>query len=596
MILPDGITHNYYRFALDIWRNQASIDGPDPYSEGIRVFASTDDVLDSLDRELAFIPRHIHGNSTTIPHEERDGYYRYSLPIGEWGNDPCYIILRGENKQCTSIYMDNFEVSVIPNTFTNAQGNHKWSTAANWEPAALGIPDITDNVEIKAPVTIPYNYVAKAKDITLKGEGSIVMESGAQLWHSNEMVRATVQKTVSQFTDLNSNKGYVFLGSPIVEDINPTGVGNMFPENTIVDLYRFNQSADLEWENWKAEETDNYHFNLQHGEGYLYAHNYLGGDNTLGFTGYIKPSATPVSIDLVYEPGHALTGWNLIGNPFVCNAYVDRAYYKMNSDGSGVVAVENYQDNPIAPCTGIMVNADAAGAVTFSKVAPELSNHNGNLEIALSQVVGPVETPVNRGNGPSTSSGTLTIDNAIVSFNEGVHLEKFYFGNGAKLYLPQGGKDYAIAFSEGKGVMPLNFKATESGTYTVTVSPEGVEMSYLHLIDNMTGADVDLLVNPSYTFDARTTDYASRFKLVFASNNDDGSSTGSETFAFFSNGNWIIANEGDATLQVIDMMGRILSSETICGNATINLNQTPGVYMFRLVSGDSVKVQKVVVR
>ena len=587
MTLPEGITHNYYRFALDVWRNQ--IDGPDPYGEGIRVFASTDDVLDEGDRELAFIPRHIHGYSATIPNEERNGYYRYSLPIGEWGNDPCYIILRGENKQCASIYMDNFEVSVIPNTFTNAYGNNKWNTAANWEPAALGIPDVTDNVEIEAEAIIPYDYVAKADRITLKGGGSIVMESGAQLWHSNEMVRATVQKKVNQFQDESIGDGFVFFGSPIVEDIDPAGVENMFPVSTIVDLYRFNPSAQLEWENWQAEGTDHYHFNLQHGRGYLYAHNFVGGENILGFNGYIKPSATPVSIDLV-------GGWNLIGNPFVCNAYVDRAYYKMNLDGSGVEAVENYQANPIAPCTGIMVEADAAGTVTFSKDAPEVSNNNGSLQIALAQ---------------ANTRSNDRIDNAIVSFNEGNELEKFYFGTqNANIYIPQDGKDYAIA-DVGRDAarhvsteIPINFKATENGEYTITVNPEGVEMDYLHLIDNMTGADIDLLhpetliagedpqsAAPSYTFRAKTTDYASRFKLVFASHNADASTTGSETFAFYSNGSWFIANEGRATLQVIDVMGRILSSETISGSISKTIDAAPGVYILKLND----KVQKIVI-
>ena len=70
-------------------------------------------------------------------------------------------------------------------------------------------------------------------------------------------------------------------------------------------------------------------------------------------------------------------------------------------------------------------------------------------------------------------------------------------------------------------------------------------MAYLHLIDNMTGADVDLLSpegviagedpqspTPSYTFTAKTTDYESRFKLVFSTNDADDTSapsTGSET-------------------------------------------------------------------
>ena len=107
----------------------------------------------------------------------------------------------------------------------------------------------------------------------------------------------------------------------------------------------------------------------------------------------------------------------------------------------------------------------------------------------------------------------------------------------------------------------------------------------------MTGADVDLLETPGYTFEATTSDYASRFKLVFAT----GSST-EDSFAFYSNGNFIISNEGEATLQVVDVTGRIMMSETVNGSASVNVNAAPGVYMLRLINGDNVKVQKVVVR
>ena len=81
---------------------------------------------------------------------------------------------------------------------------------------------------------------------------------------------------------------------------------------------------------------------------------------------------------------------------------------------------------------------------------------------------------------------------------------------------------------------------------------------------------------------------------MFASNVDtDGDS---DSFAFFSNGNWIIANEGSATLQVIDITGRILSSEQIEGSVQTNIHQPAGLYLIRLINGDDVRVQKVVVR
>ncbi len=120
----------------------------------------------------------------------------------------------------------------------------------------------------------------------------------------------------------------------------------------------------------------------------------------------------------------------------------------------------------------------------------------------------------------------------------------------------------------------LTATAEHNGSYTISVEAENIDMQYLHLIDNMTGADIDLLVQPSYSFEARTTDYESRFKLVYATGFAD------ETFAFYSNGKWVINNDGDATLQVVDVMGRILSSEIISG----------------CVNGGNVKTQKVVVR
>ena len=46
----------------------------------------------------------------------------------------------------------------------------------------------------------------------------------------------------------------------------------------------------------------------------------------------------------------------------------------------------------------------------------------------------------------------------------------------------------------------------------------------------------------------------------------------------------------------MDVTGRMISSKNINGNANININAAQGVYMLRLVNGENVKVQKVVVR
>ena len=117
------------------------------------------------------------------------------------------------------------------------------------------------------------------------------------------------------------------------------------------------------------------------------------------------------------------------------------------------------------------------------------------------------------------------------------------------------------------------------------------------MIDNLTGNDVDLLATPSYTFEAKITDYASRFKLVFTA--DGNANDDEEAFAFFSDGNIIImADACDASLQVVDMQGRIIRTVGLsqCGSRTSTAGMTPGVYMLRLLNGEKVRTQKIVIQ
>jgi hypothetical protein len=402
--------------------------------------------------------------------------------------------------------------------------------------------------------------------------------------------------------------GWVFIASPVKGSIAPTNVHNLVatPAEDF-DLYYFDQTREKEWVNYKDNESHTNvdpGFNLVSGKGYLYATKYT---KKLAFGGTFITSNEPVAVPLPYEttnPNQNMWGWNLVGNPFTVEATMTdglgqpKSYYVIS--GQTVVPYEGTATT-IEPFTGVMVKAEGTGeSVYFTKVSSNAAPqpNNGSLHIALSQVVEPVETPARDGNGlkvgPSTGSGTLALDNAIVSFNEGSQLGKFYFGEqNANLYLPQGAEEYAIVSVGNAGEMPVNFKAKENGTYTIAVNPKGVEMIYLHLIDNLTGADVDLLQTPEYTFTAKTTDYASRFKLMFSINQEDGPSTGSGTFAFISNGNLIVNGEG--MLQIMDVTGRMIRCTDVARNVSTS-GMVPGVYVLRLINGDNVKTQKIVVR
>ena len=388
-------------------------------------------------------------------------------------------------------------------------------------------------------------------------------------------------KDITAYTE-NSKDRYYLIASPIGE-VNPENVTNMLANN--YDLYYFDQSATdgLEWINYRSNANAGGGFNLQPGKGYLYANN---ENVTLSFTGV--PYNGNGQFDLTYDENASLKGWNLIGNPYPTIALLDNmSYYRLNPDGNALNATT--ENTPVAAMEGVFVQVTEANQKANFVV---VTNNGEPSKVA--------KLNINVTQGRATGSAT-TLDNAIVRFDNGSTLGKFQLNpNHTKVYIPQGGKDYAIVRSATQGEMPVNFKAEKNGSYTLNVSAENMGMHYLHLIDNMTGADVDLLADPSYSFEAKTTDYASRFRLVFDAN-ENGASTSSAAFAYYNGNNWVISNPStssgsEATLQVIDVMGRILRSETLKGNAEINLNQPAGIYMLRLVNGENVKTQKIVVR
>ncbi len=373
----------------------------------------------------------------------------------------------------------------------------------------------------------------------------------------------TYNLTINGYNDDDVKDGYNLIASPVY--VNPANVEGM--TEGIFDLYYFDQSQELEWQNYEFST-----FNLVPGKGYLYAKK---GNETYNFTLTGTPYTGDGVIELNYTEDAEWAGWNLVGNPFGNSAQINVDYYEMNTDGSELIANEDFI---VDAMQGVFVIAEnSESTVSFIENA-QLVDLDAKMVLNVMK---------NRGN---------VIDRAVVRFGEGRQLPKFQLDpNSTKLYIPQGGQDFAVVRSANEGEMPVNFKAETRGTYTLNVEAN-MEMTYLHLIDNLTGADIDLLANPSYSFEANTNDYTSRFKLIFRASMGIEENNATETFAYFNGSEWVISNTGDATLQVIDMMGRVLRSEQINGNTAVNINETAGIYMLRLVNGENVMVQKVVVK
>ena len=436
----------------------------------------------------------------------------------------------------------------------------------DYEKNSVVLLDGDDEIELWSPASVVggweeitidlTQYMGETVSLAFKYEGS-----NAHGWYVDDVQVAMVKTyilSIDGYEDDANEGGYYLIASPVTVD--PSTVGMTTGD---FDLYAFDQSADNEWLNYEANA-----FNLEPGKGYLYAHK-TGGDFTL--TGV--PYSGNGEIELDYDNSSAnLAGWNLVGNPFGVKASPDHDFYTMNDDGSGIDVTVNTAGTEVDPMTGIFVVAVGANeTVTFE------TGNSGNKSANLALNV--------------TKNNKL-VDRAIVRFEEGRQLPKFQLRESStKVYIEQDNKDYAIVNATEMGEMPVSFKAEKNGTYTLGFTNENVEFGYLHLIDNMTGADIDLIETPSYSFEAKVTDYASRFKLMFAT----GNNSNDDNFAFYNNGSIVINNNGEAILNVVDVLGRTISSQTINGSANVSINAKAGVYMLQLVKGDKVQTQKIVV-
>ena len=361
---------------------------------------------------------------------------------------------------------------------------------------------------------------------------------------------------------------WAFIASPINSNIEPTTVNNLigtYDSGTGLydyDLFRLNP-GESQWENYVQHTGD---FNIVNGQGYLFA---TQEDKNLVFSGIFNTSNEKIIENLP-------VGFNLVGNPFVVNAYVDKPYYILNNDGSAILTDVQSIATPIPPCYGVIVEVEGSEDVTFSTEAPAASTgNNGSLQMTLTKA---------GARDASTGSATV-LDKAAVSFDNGIRLGKFYFGETkASIYIPKDNNDYAIAFSEMTGEVPLNFKATETGRYTIGFNFENVKGVRIQLIDKIEDRITDLKAIDSYTFMGSSIDRDDRFTLVFTQVETDG------VFAYQSGNDIIVSGEGE--LQVFDVMGRMVMSQYINGVQTVEKPSTTGVYIFRL-NGMS---QKIVVK
>lgn len=433
------------------------------------------------------------------------------------------------------------------NTYTGSYDKNSVVLLGNtetelWSPASVSQSWEETTIDLSA---------YKGQNITLafKYEGN-----NAHGWYVDDL---KVEFVYNYTKTVNGNSWYA-ISSP-VNAPTATSVDNLIPTGTEkYDFFRYNET-NATWENYKVHD-----FGFENGRGYIYR-NSTGNDLT--FTG-TPNDGNDIIVNLTYTEAmdEHLRGFNLIGNPYTTEYALGRACYSLNTNGTWAAQTSSYL---VQPFEAVMVQADEAGNYTFT---------NGSSKDAPKAV----EALAIKVNG----NGFEDVTYAMLENGKGLNKINHLAEEAPALSIAANGSDYAIAYL-GYEVesFPLTLNA-QAGTYTIALNSQISSLSYVHLIDNLTGKDIDLLSN-AYTF---TTDGNSANRFLVKLSPSSLQATEGE-IATWNGNSWTVKGEG--TLQLFDVMGRKVLSQEVSELSTINTDHlSSGVYVIRL--GE--KSQKIVVK
>lgn len=437
-----------------------------------------------------------------------------------------------------------------------------------------------ENILSTAVVNVPNGIVFTLTGTNQGSANNLIIEDGGQLIVNNSGVKATFKKSI-EATAKATEGGWYSIASP-VNNVSISSVTNLV-DNTAgtlyYNLYRYDEQSSV----WQAYDTINHadFTTLANGQGYLYRNNGM----ELSFSGEVNHGEVVVNLTNS-ATNNELKGFNLIGNPFGHNIY----------KGSGAAIDNNNLSEGFYYLTynGEWQAGDGSKAITPQMgVLVQVTGEETEVTLTISDNNSQPNTRYANDNLQFIVSNNEYQDVAYAKFSKGYGLNKISHRNSEvpMLYIPQNGERYAIAMmSDNTELFALNFKAATMGRYTLSYKAEG-EFSYLHVIDRLTGDDVDMLLEGEYSFTASPKDNESRF-IVRLAYKPDYSNEGNEMFVYQNGDEILVSGEGE--LQVFDATGRLVRNMSINGAKSLNIS-TQGVYIFRLV-GNEVKTQKIVVR
>ena len=531
--------------------------------------------------------------------------YRYF----EWENLPNGVYLIGVELPGSGI-INWSNVNAYKNYYI-FEKNGNWYDSENWRSNLMPqLPDDQVYIYAEAVVnegetvtignaTIKYDNKDYFGSLTIKGEfitttdigivndspHRLILNDGAQLRQKNPNLPGKFVMNINNPKVWNEwNKtGWQFIASPFTN----AAVSQFTETGDEYDLYKFDgrhENLTVEWRNHKDPEAQ-FETEFVSGRGYMASYE---SNTTATLSGTFNSSTSityPVTYQEIQEGEMHWPNFHLLGNPFTFNMDLSKLQTFHIATGVAVINDAGGWDY----LTSGSINVGDGFFVRTVGVNPSVSYSEGSTRSSDNNVTDNISIRI---------SNSTSRDNVVLNFagadNAGFPKLNAMNEDVAYLYVVDNNERYGI-FNYDKDVkeVPLSFEAQKMGNYTISVDAEG-EYETIVLVDRQTGVETNMLLE-DYKFTATTSkkENTDRFIVRFTFKSDV--ETESKIFAYQSGNELIIEDEG--TVQLFDVTGRMLYiSDVKSRGERINVGQlNKAAYILRLVNGEGVKVQKVII-
>jgi hypothetical protein len=516
--------------------------------------------------------------------------------------------------------------TIIVGKVSKADGS--WTNTASWEDGI--IPTSSSNVAVMHDLSLSgvtglansiYIYSGSSFSVEVDGEltisgnfsnnGTVTIQSdatgtGSLITNGSITGNVTVERYIPAWG--TSLQGWHLLSSPVSSQaFQPTFVSD--PPSSSEDFYLWDETTNY-WINSKVGTEAPYTFNAVFGSNFVVGQGYLasyGSSSNKDFVG--TPNTSTVSdIALTYTSSSGRKGSNLLGNPYPCGIVWNVETWKPdNTTISGVAKVLSSADASYTDIAVDEIIPAMNGFFVYTNEATTLSipssakTHGGTWFKNPTTTQKLVLTAVDI-EGETAQKSVISINpNASQSY------DLLYDGVFARFYAPAFYSkvgDYklstnAIPSLPDNLVVPFYFEKNEGASYRIEAS--GVETMGVAttLLDKKTGITTDLNVNSSYEFTSEEGDNPDRFEIHFGVVGIDDQRTTPTIQAYvYGQQLKVLGNGGITQLDIFDVQGRLLSSETInvMDGYSKTLNLQAGMYVVRLQNKEGVSSTKVIIK